>query len=482
MNLTNRVALKSILLVLLAGSLLSCGNKEERKAAYIERGKAYLIEKHYDNARIEFDNVLKIDPEDAQAYLYRGETEEKRQNWAKAFADYSKASELDPELIEARIRLATFYLAQANALKVRNKASSAANVLALGHRQIKEIRARDPDNDEAAALEATLWLTEGDVDRAIAQLENVVARKPGLQLAAALLSSLYDRNGRADDAEVVLVTAVQSNPDPLFLQQRLAAHYEKLEQNDKAERVLRQIVRDNPEELSHRIALASFLARTQQPDKADQVLIEAIAVADELQHGLPGSAEGIAPKIVTVYSELARSRMAGGNLTGAAEAYADGLKKVPDDNGLMIGLAVVRERQRDYDAAIALYEKVLEKQPGNAFSTNNLAALLVDHRSDRASLARAARLSVKLEKTGQPAFLDTAAWVYYRQGDYGKAAEILKGVVEKAPQVPVFQYHLGMTYYQQGDKVAARVHLEKATDGNADYPGIEEARAILKTL
>jgi tetratricopeptide (TPR) repeat protein len=130
----------------------------------------------------------------------------------------------------------------------------------------------------------------------------------------------------------------------------------------------------------------------------------------------------------------------------------------------LIGLAGIREQQQDYEGAIAIYEKVLEKQPGNAISTNNLAALLADHRSDEASLAKVIELSAKLEKANQPAFLDTAGWVYYRKGDYDKAPEILQNVVEKTPKVPVFQYHLGMVYYKQGNKDA------------------EEARATLKSM
>jgi Tfp pilus assembly protein PilF len=55
-------------------------------------------------------------------------------------------------------------------------------------------------------------------------------------------------------------------------------------------------------------------------------------------------------------------------------------------------------------------------------------------------------------------------------------------VVEKAPKVPVFQCHLGMVYYKQGDKAAAREHLTKATDGDYNYQGVEEARATLKSL
>ena len=70
---TNRIVLKAIALVLAATLLGACGGKEERKARYLERGKAYFEEQNFDKARVEFRNVLQIDPKTAEAYLYLAE-------------------------------------------------------------------------------------------------------------------------------------------------------------------------------------------------------------------------------------------------------------------------------------------------------------------------------------------------------------------------------------------------------------------------
>jgi predicted Zn-dependent protease len=125
---------------------------------------------------------------------------------------------------------------------------------------------------------------------------------------------------------------------------------------------------------------------------------------------------------------------------------------------------------------------VLKEHPENAISTNNLAVLLADHRTDEDSARQAAELSALLEKTEVPAFLDTAGWVYYRQGDYEKAARILADVVERSPDLQVFRYHLGMAYLKLGDKAAAREQLLKATEGEPGYQGVDEARSALKSL
>ena len=100
----------------------------------------------------------------------------------------------------------------------------------------------------------------------------------------------------------------------------------------------------------------------------------------------------------------------------------------------------------------------------------------------KASLGKARELATKLAATNQPALLDTLGWVHYRLGEYDQAAEVLSGVVEKAPDVPVFRYHLGMTYYKQGDNRAAKKILSEAVADDMKYEGVEEARRVYKEI
>jgi Tfp pilus assembly protein PilF len=188
------------------------------------------------------------------------------------------------------------------------------------------------------------------------------------------------------------------------------------------------------------------------------------------------------PKWTQPYLDLSALRFAQNDPAGAVTQLQAGLKEAPDDIQLNASLAELYDRTGDSDKAIAVYEKMLVKNSDNAIATNNLAALLVDRKGDPASVKRAVELSAKLEKTTQPAFTDTAGWAYLKAGDTQKAVDILKRTVEKAPDVPIFQYHLGVAYQKAGDNVAAKTHLSKALELNPKFSQADDARTALAAI
>ncbi len=110
MKLNQSMTRLSALVLIGSLTLSACGGKEERKAKHMEKGKAYLEQSDYDKARVEFKNVLQIDPKSAEGYYMTGLLEEKQQNWQKAFAYFNKALELNPQYLQAKAKLAKFYL------------------------------------------------------------------------------------------------------------------------------------------------------------------------------------------------------------------------------------------------------------------------------------------------------------------------------------------------------------------------------------
>jgi len=193
-------------------------------------------------------------------------------------------------------------------------------------------------------------------------------------------------------------------------------------------------------------------------------------------------ASEINPKWNTPYLSLAKLHAVQNDMPGAIKSLESGLKAVPDDVQLLLTLASTQESSRDYSGAISSYEQLLKTNSGSELAANNLASLLVDQKGDASSLKRARELVARFESSRQPAFVDTLGWVHYKSGEYDKAVTLLKKATEMAPQVPIFQYHLGMAYNGKGDKKSAKIWLAKALDGKQEFPGSQEARETLKAI
>ena len=115
---------------------------------------------------------------------------------------------------------------------------------------------------------------------------------------------------------------------------------------------------------------------------------------------------------------------------------------------------------------------------------NNLASLLSDHRTDKASLARAHELAQRFKRSEIPQFKDTLGWATYKVGKADEAAQLIEGASKQLPELPVFRYHLGMSYLAMNKKDAARKEFEKALElgQGKEFLEAEQVRQALKGL
>jgi Flp pilus assembly protein TadD len=75
------------------------------------------------------------------------------------------------------------------------------------------------------------------------------------------------------------------------------------------------------------------------------------------------------------------------------------------------------------------------------------------------------------------AYLDTLGWVYYRQGEYGKALKCLRKAARAMPDDPVIHDHLGDALYALGEPGEARRYWQKSLElepGRLSLPRREE--------
>ena len=293
----------------------------------------------------------------------------------------------------------------------------------------------DPARGAANELQNRLLVAQGRGDESIAFLQDLIQSGEADIRAAALIVEGHLRAGRMEEAETYLGEQIAANPD------------------NPALRFLR-------------------------------------AGLDAMQGDVAGARERLAglteefPEDEAPVRALYRLEMQQGDAAAATAALEAGLERMP--NSLMLNWmkAGELERDRDFEGAIAVYERLYEANRANPVIANNLASLITTHRDDEESLARAHAVAQRLRGLEVPEFQDTYGWIAYRRGQYAEALRHLEPAAAALSENALVQYHLGMTYAALDRPEDARATLERALElaDDSPLPQYETARRTLAEL
>jgi len=141
----------------------------------------------------------------------------------------------------------------------------------------------------------------------------------------------------------------------------------------------------------------------------------------------------------------------------------------PEMEGLMNGMLGDALHQIEEPArAFAAYEKSLKRLPDNPSVLNNYAYYLAE--ADE-NLPRALELSTRLMELApmEPNFMDTHAWVLYKNGQYPEALDyITQALFQSENQGPAFWEHDGDIRLAMGDAAGAVASWQRALDAGGD--------------
>ena len=271
-------------------------------------------------------------------------------------------------------------------------------------------------------------------DEAIAAFRASLAKNPGAIPPLNALITLYAGLGRVGEAETYLKTRIRTNPKDERGRLLLGQLYASSNRNTEAEALYRRMLAENPQVPWAYIGLAGLHA-----ENSDDWL-DAIVAGHAAN---PGSPE------------------------------------------LSLALGGAYEKRAKYALAIQTYEKSLATRD-NDFVASNLAALLLDVRTDAASHARALKLAQRFANDAHPLSKAVLGWAQYRNGDYPAAERTLQRAVAANPNIAQVHYFLGMTYLKSNNKAGARQELSTAIElgkkPDARFFGLDEAKTTLASL
>jgi len=150
----------------------------------------------------------------------------------------------------------------------------------------------------------------------------------------------------------------------------------------------------------------------------------------------------------------------------AFDLYGEALILYPGNEELLYSRAMVSESLNRLDVLESDLNAILEKDPNNAQALNALGYTLAD-RTERYQEALQLINKALALKPGDPFYLDSLGWVYYRLGDLEKAEQYLREAMDVQPDVE-FIAHLGEVLWERGKQSEAMSIWQQGLKQDAD--------------
>ena len=351
--------------LLLAVPLAACSDPEKAKAEHIARGESLLKERKFQEATLEFRNAVQIDDNAAAAHWGLARAYEGTNQFSEAMNALQRAVALDQNNLDARTRLANYYLVGFQQTKNSQYKDEAK-------RLAEEVLQKDPNHVEGHVLRGSLLYADGDRQGALAALQRALELDP--QRVETLMSlALYHRQvGDAAKAEETYRRALQVNDNASIVHLEYARFNVQQNRLDVAEQHFRRAVEADPQNRDARRTLASFyIFNTKQLDRAE----EAVRGLASLDGDTP---EGRAV-LADFYAQVGRQ-------DDAARAFREITEQSPDYLPARYRLAELLMQRGDVGGANAQVKEVLDKSPSDQQARLLRARLLLGSGDGKAAI------------------------------------------------------------------------------------------------
>ena len=462
------------------------GPADQALLAQAKLAEMHLISKKIEPASALVSNILAKDSRNTAGLKLRANIHMEHSKHTEAIADLRQALADQPRSVELMSLLAVAYersgsieLADKQFADATRASSFDARVgldyvaflrrrgsLARAEDTLVELATRAPNNIEVLSALAEVRLTRQNWIGAqeVADAMRRVGDNRGI--ADQVLGAALSGQKKYDESIGVLQSAYAASPgdvQPMFALVNALVRAQKV---DRAAAFLQTVLSNDPGNAEAHVLMGSTQLLRNTPDQA----LKSFSTAIERQ-----------PKKTIGYRALADLHLRQGQPDDALKVIRRGLQQQPDSFTLRLVLAGLLEIKGDYEAAISEYEIMHKQDSGSMVVANNLASLLTDQRSDRASHERAYALALGLRKSQVPQFKDTLGWIHYHRGEHKMAQPYLEEAVAELPDFALVRYHAGMNYVALGEAAKASEHLKKALElASADAPLGEKIRIAMQ--
>jgi tetratricopeptide (TPR) repeat protein len=422
--------------------------------AHLLLGRLLLDGGKYEEAEIHLQQAASARPEDTGARILLARSQSFNKKDSLAADTLNNAIRANPANNELRVEYFRMLLAKGDLeqaiklldqglemqpenlvfLEARGRALASQSQFSKAELDFRRMVNLAPDSAAGCIEMGRLMLAQSKPDKAVEWLKRALCAQNGWETAIPVLAAAYGQKGDYRNAIALVESETakrQASPVAFYFIGQIHAQQRNLAEAEKA--------------LARAIQLA--------PEWSDPHRAMAIVFAGQ------GKVDSAIVEMEKMYR----------------------INSSPSD---ALSLAMLYEQKGRVDEASRLLDELLRKSEGSPSVMNDLAYLYAEYRTDPKDLQKAADLAAQAlaRQPDNPAFLDTAAWVSFKQGDFDAAWYRIQTALSLHPDAGSLNLHAAMIAKTRGERHEASRYLEKALQENLDSISRKTALDLKKQL
>jgi tetratricopeptide (TPR) repeat protein len=474
---------RPLVLAFVLGFLLTSCNRDPQvqKQKFYSKGMEYLQKGKINDARLQFLNALKIDPNFAEAASVLAEIQFREKNYKQAYSLLQQALRAKPDLLPAHKGLAQLYRISGRLPEAQKELETVLEqtpddidtLLNLGLVQALQKKSKDAEGNFNRVLElqpnhvaalmalATMKRDANDLPGAERFLKLALEKNPRSVPIYLALFKFYITTGNSASMEPLFPQALKDTNNNIQILEAIDGFYEGANRLGEAEAIVRKMQAAHSKEPAYWAALADFYVRTNDWKRAKAELERVLqnhkgAIDDEhklieveLNLNDRKQAESLNSELLKrnskdSYAHLLKGRMAlsDGNVDAAITEFNDTQKFRPDWPALHFWMAQAYVRRNQFEQAKHELETALAYDSDYRVARLTLAALQNRTGAVNAAMMNAFRL-IQNNQHDVPALLVYSESLIARK-DYDRAAKVLKMAADNAANNADIHRQLGI--------------------------------------
>ncbi len=410
-------------------------SEDPANSALMEKlGKQYLSNLDYTQARIIFEKLVQTDPDSLLGHYYLAQLYRELKYYRKSFVEYAKALEINwsvPLAMEAAALYEDQELFDDAIVLYRKMIDEQDNIEAAGGRLVR------------------IYLELGESDKALKVLQEVRSNSSDTQRVDLTMGRIFLEQKKFSEAIEILKKLSDANPELSVARSLLAYSYYESGDLDSAKALSLKVKPDDTGYDDSVRLLIEIYSKEENVPAAIDLVRKAIEATDGNNF--------------LYYSLLSLLYEKHDDLEKAEDVLKEAISLFTETTDPYIKYGMFLEKLGRSAEAMTIMQKVLSINSKEPFALNYVGYTWADQGQNLEKAMEYILEAVRL--LPEDGFIrDSLGWVYYKVGDFEKAAIELKKAVIFEPEDPTIHEHLADVYLKMEKMDLSSKHYQKSLE------------------